>query len=65
MPLYELVLRYADRDEVRLTDHNPVHGGYAWIDERRWQVIADEDSTRAGVERRYILRPTANHVGRP
>jgi hypothetical protein len=50
MPLYELVLCFADREEVRLTDRPPGVGDTVSIDGRPWQVIRAEGPVRYACE---------------
>jgi hypothetical protein len=55
--LFEIVLRYPDREEVRLTDRDPGADGHVRINGRIWRIIAANDgSAPGGVERRYIVR---------
>ena len=57
MPLFEIVLRYPDREEVRLTDRDPGADGQVRINGRAWQIIAANDGSVPGrVERRYIVQ---------
>jgi hypothetical protein len=55
--LYEVVLRLPDREELRVTDHDPSLAGYVTIDGRKCEIVAEEDSPDAKVARRYIVRP--------
>jgi hypothetical protein len=57
MPLYEIVLRYPDRDEVRLTDRDPRDDGHVRINGSRWPIIAHKPGSTPRVEYRYIVRP--------
>jgi hypothetical protein len=62
MPLYEIVLRYPDRDEVRITDQDPQDTGYVTINGSRWPIIAHEPADTPRIERRYIVRAVAPTV---
>jgi hypothetical protein len=42
MPVYEVVLRYEDRDEVRLTDRRPDLGSMIQIAGTHWTVQSRE-----------------------
>jgi hypothetical protein len=55
--LYEVVLRLPDREELRVTDHDPGLVGYVTIDGRKCEIVAEEASPDAKVARRYIVRP--------
>jgi hypothetical protein len=56
MPLYEVVLRYENRDELRLTDRDPRTGSPLHMNGRRWHVVASTDGTPP-VAGRFILEP--------
>jgi hypothetical protein len=59
VPLYEIVLRYPDRDEVRLTDSDPRDDGHVKINGARWPIIAHKPGKTSRVERRYIVLPAS------
>jgi hypothetical protein len=60
MPLYEIVLRFASHEEIRLTDHDPGLQGEVRVDGRPWVVVAEEDGApRDDVLKRYVAQPTA------
>ena len=54
MPLFEIVLRHPDRDEVRLTDFDPRIDGHVRISGRQWRIVAEEDRPAPGITRRYV-----------
>ena len=56
MPLYEIVLRFPDRDEVRLTDYDPREDGHVRINGSSWPIIAQKPGRTPRVARRYIVR---------
>lgn len=56
MPLYEIVLRYPDRDEIRLTDHDPRVDGHVRINGSAWTIVAEREGSSGRVARRYIVR---------
>jgi hypothetical protein len=55
--MYEVVLRSSDREEIRVTDHDPRQEGYVMIDGQKFEVVGEEDASNAEVERRYIVAP--------
>jgi hypothetical protein len=56
MPLYEIVLRFEDRDEIRLGDRNGYEvGDTVVIDYREYVVVALEPPQRAKAVKRVIL----------
>jgi hypothetical protein len=60
MPLYEVVLRFPDRDEIRLTDRNGYQaGGEVVIDYRRYVVVGTEPPQRLNARERFVLKPAA------
>jgi hypothetical protein len=64
VPLYELVLRFGDRDEVRLGEGN----GYerdeeVVIENRRFVVVGIESPRAAATSRRFILAPAEVGAG--
>ena len=56
MPLYEIVLRYPDRDEVRITDHDPRVDGHVNVNGETWPLVAETRPSDASVARRYYVR---------
>jgi hypothetical protein len=57
MPLYEIVLRFADRDEVRLGDGDGYEvGDTVAIDYRDYLVVAVEAPRSEQAVKRVILR---------
>jgi hypothetical protein len=62
MPLYELVLCFADREEVRLTDRPPGVGDTLGIDGRRWQVVRAEGPVRYACELEPDVADSARFV---
>jgi hypothetical protein len=66
MPLYEIVLRYSDRDEIRLTDRDPLEDGQVRINGAVWPIIATREGSTKRVARRYIVAaPDGVDVKRP
>jgi hypothetical protein len=72
MGLFEVVLRFPDRDDVRLGDD--VHELGAVVTDasgRRWRVAGREDPQSSFADGRYILlpapeaSPVASGLGRP
>jgi hypothetical protein len=60
MAMFEIVLRFPDHDEVRLTDRDGCRpGDELTIAHRRFVVTATEEPRLAGAERRFILEPLA------
>jgi hypothetical protein len=55
MPLYELVLRYPDRDEVRLTDVPPDVGETLRIAGELWTVRLASDPSNARATKRFLF----------
>jgi len=65
VPIYEIVLRFPDRDEIRLTDRNGYHVGQEiTIAGRTFRVTGSEQPQRASAAGRFVLRP-AQIPGRP
>jgi hypothetical protein len=60
MPLYEIVLRHHDRDEIRLTDRDPGDHGEFRIKGVRWTITSGGESQTPGVARRYVARVAAD-----
>jgi hypothetical protein len=54
LPLYEIVLRYADHEEVRLTDDPPAVGEEVEIAGRVWVVGEPELVRDLHAEARYV-----------
>ena len=64
MPLYEIVLRFPDRDEVRLTDRNGYGAGEEiLIAGRRFLVTGKEPPERLSAEERFVLEPCDDRPG--
>jgi len=60
MPLYEFVLRFGDREEVRLGDRNGYRiGDEILIGGRRFVVTGEEIPTDPTAEERLILEPAS------
>lgn len=64
MPLFEIVLRFPDRDEIRLTDQD----GYGIGEEiqiagRRFRVTGSEPPAAGRAETRFVLEPCDNRPG--
>ena len=58
MPLYEIVLRFPDRDEIRLTDRNGYQDGQeVVIAGRCYRVTGRERPRAAGAAARFVLEP--------
>jgi hypothetical protein len=57
--MYEIVLRSPDREEIRVTDHDPHSEGYVTIDGQKWEIVAEEEASNAEAERRYIVVPVS------
>ena len=58
MPLYEIVLRFPDRDEIRITDFNGYHDGKeVVIAGRRFRVTGSEQPQAARATARFVLEP--------
>jgi len=60
VPLYEIVLRFPDRDEIRLTDRNGYQDGEeVVIAGRRFLVTGTEPPRAASAVGRFVLEPCA------
>jgi hypothetical protein len=58
VPLYEIVLRFPDRDEIRLTDQNDYRTGEEiQIAERSYLVTGTEPPAALRAEARFVLEP--------
>jgi hypothetical protein len=58
MPLYELVLRFPDRDEIRLADRDGYRlGDKVEIAHRTYVVVDTEPPQRPNASKRFVLRP--------
>jgi hypothetical protein len=56
--LYEVVLHFSDRDEIRLTDRNGYRTGETIpIAGRRFRVTRVEPAQALGVDGRFVLEP--------
>jgi hypothetical protein len=65
MPLYEIVLRFPDRDEIRLTDYNGYHDGQAVVIKgRRFLVTGSEQPQAASAAGRFVLEPHGSSLER-
>lgn len=61
--LYEIVLSFSDRDELRVTDRGPYTVGETIrIDEREWVIVRQERPTDPSAVTRYIckVKPGSN-----
>jgi hypothetical protein len=56
VPLYEVVLCFHDRVEVRITDRDPRTDGHVKVGERRLPLTAVAVTTDPKVTRRYYVR---------
>ena len=56
MPLYEIVLRYPDRDEIRLTDRDPRLEGHVRINGWTCPIIEEGRPSDRAATRRFIVR---------
>lgn len=58
MALYEIVLRFPDRDEIRLADRNGYQLGDEVIVARRTYVVAATERPQwPNASRRFVLEP--------
>ena len=65
MPLYEIVLRFSDRDEIRLADRNVYPTGEEVVsDGRRFVVTGSEPPTGPRADGRFVLEPSEGPSGR-
>jgi hypothetical protein len=58
MPLYELVLRYEDRDEIRLTDRPVSVGQSVEIAGESWTVTLERDPEDGGATAQFLCELT-------
>jgi len=65
MALYEVVLRFPDRDEVRITDRNGYElGQEVTIAGRPFRVAGKEQPGDASAVERFVLKPAESGGGR-
>ena len=73
MPLYEIVLCYPDRDEVRFTDHDPREDGEVRINGMVWPIVSETAPVGPIAEWRFLVsrddrsneeRPTSARAAR-
>jgi len=65
MPMYEIVLRFPDHDEIRLTDRNGYHPGEEiMIARRRFIVTGTEPPASPCAESRFVLELCNDLPGR-
>lgn len=58
MPLYEIVLRFPDRDEIRLADRNGYQtGAEVVIGRRAYVVVGTEPPQWPNASERFVLEP--------
>jgi hypothetical protein len=63
VPLYEIVLRFPDRDEVRLADRNGyVAGAEVVIAGRTYRVLGTEPPQSAEATERLVLEPIGDRT---
>jgi hypothetical protein len=60
MPFYEVVLRYPDRDELRLTDEPLVPGETVDIAGDRWSVVLERDPVDVRATARFLCELTVS-----
>jgi hypothetical protein len=65
LPLYEIILRFSDRDEVRLTDQQPPVGQELEIGGRMWLVGHAENGRHPDLTARYVFTEARNGNVRP
>jgi hypothetical protein len=64
--MYEIVLRFPDRDEIRLTDRNGYRTGEKLvIAGRRFLVTGREPPEAPSAEDRFVLEPLAANAVEP
>jgi hypothetical protein len=60
MPLYEMVLRFPDRDEIRLADKDGYQVGDTIVIARRTFVVVDTEPPQwPNASKRFVLEPFA------
>ncbi len=65
MPLYEIVLRFPDRDEIRLTDRNGYGDGQEVVIAGRLYLVTGRERPRAAnAAERFVLEPCGSSPGR-
>jgi len=58
MPLYEMVLRFPDRDEIRLADRDGYQiGDKIEIARRTYIVVGTEPPQSPSASKRFVLEP--------
>jgi hypothetical protein len=57
MPLYEIVLSFPDREEVRLTDEPVSVGDTIQIDHVPWRVLFERDPRNRFATACYLCKP--------
>ncbi|NUR75350.1 MAG: hypothetical protein HOQ28_03560 [Thermoleophilia bacterium] len=64
LPLYEILLRFPDRDEMRITDRDGYELGATFrIGRRTFIVVGREDPTGAGADARIVAKPSPGSTG--
>ena len=64
MPLYEIVLRFRDRDEIRITDRNGYRiGEEVVVARRRFRVLGTEPTSALNTDNRFVLEPCDDRSG--
>jgi hypothetical protein len=65
VPLYEIVLRFPDRDEIRLTDRNGYRVGQEiTIAGRSYRVTGTEEPRETSAGARFVLEPASGFTAR-
>jgi hypothetical protein len=60
VPLFEVVLRFPDRDEVRITDREGFRPGETVvIESRRFRVVETARPSNPRADERFVLEPEA------
>jgi len=59
MPLYEIVLCFPDRTEIRITDRDPRVDGHVRINGVEWPIAGESVPDTDGVACRYLVRVDA------
>ena len=57
MPLFEIVLSFRDREEVRLTDRPLAVGDILELDHRHWRVVDARPPIGGRAEASYVCEP--------